>query len=113
MVFPKFKIFSFGNRISTLVFIVGVAGTMFIVSFTSSFVLYILIYGLFYGLFIGFGYISPLANCIEHIPDKKGLCSGICVMGSGFGALFFNVILLQCINPENLPFDEETQRFPK
>ena len=35
-----------------------------------------------------------------------GLCVGVCIMGFGIGALFFNLILLQLINPDNDKFDE-------
>ena len=34
-------------------------------------------------------------------------------MGFGVGALFFNLILLQLINPNNVEFDHKTHRFPK
>jgi hypothetical protein len=34
-------------------------------------------------------------------------------MGFGIGALFFNLILLQLINPDNHPFDKTTHRFEK
>ena len=37
---------------------------------------------------------------------NKGLCVGVCIMGFGIGALFFNLILLQLINPDNDKFDE-------
>jgi hypothetical protein len=30
------------------------------------------IYGIFYGLFIGFGYLAPIKNCYDHLPNKKG-----------------------------------------
>lgn len=31
-------------------------------------------------------------------------------MGFGLGALFFNIILLQLMNPDNEPIDKETHR---
>ena len=64
MVFPKFKLLAFSNRIMALISLVGVAGSVFTVSFVNSFGLYALIYGVFFGAFIGYGYVAPLKNCI-------------------------------------------------
>lgn len=33
-------------------------------------------------------------------------------MGFGLGALFFNFILLQLMNPDNVPNDKNTNRCP-
>ena len=34
-------------------------------------------------------------------------------MGFGLGALFFNLILLQLMNPDNQPINKETHRYPE
>ncbi len=108
MIFPKLKALTFSHQITCLICIIGVALSVFTISFSESFFLYILIYGIAFGISIGFGYVAPLKNCYEHIPDKKGnfninvgLCSGVCIMGFGLGAVFFNMILLQLMNPNN------------
>ena len=72
MLFPKLKMFTFNNRITCMISIIGVALSVFVISFSQSFFLYILIYGICFGVAIGFGYVAPLKNCYEHIPDKKG-----------------------------------------
>ena len=45
-------------------------------------------YGLFGGLGNGFGYITPIATLIKWFPDKRGLVTGLAVMGFGAGAFF-------------------------
>jgi len=111
------KMLTFSHRITSMISIIGIALSVFTISFSKAFFIYIMIYGVAFGVSIGFGYVAPLKNCYEHIPDRKGkflfhtgLCTGVCVMGFGLGALFFNLILLQLMNPEDIPNDKETHR---
>jgi len=57
----------------------------------SLFVLY-LTYGLIGGLGNGFCYVTPIATLIRWFPDKRGLVTGLAVMGFGFGAFFMGRI---------------------
>lgn len=50
-----------------------------------------LFYGLIGGLGVGFGYITPIATLVKWFPDKRGLITGIAVMGFGFGALILSI----------------------
>jgi nitrate/nitrite transporter NarK len=43
-----------------------------LLAFGYAFWQYMLLYGVLFGLFIGFGYLAPMKNCFEHIPDRKG-----------------------------------------
>ncbi len=43
-------------------------------------------YGLIAGVGNGLGYITPIAVLVRWFPDKRGLITGLCVMGFGFGA---------------------------
>lgn len=45
---------------------------MLLLSLVDQFAYYIVIYGLIYGLFIGYGYMAPLKNCYDHMPNRKG-----------------------------------------
>src|SRR2546423_2012006 len=47
-------------------------------------------YGLVGGLGLGLGYITPVAAVTKWFPDKRGLASGMVVMGFGLGAFFYN-----------------------
>ncbi|MGQ9608284.1 MAG: L-lactate MFS transporter [bacterium] len=43
-------------------------------------------YGIIAGIGNGLGYITPIAVLVRWFPDKRGLITGLCVMGFGFGA---------------------------
>ncbi len=43
-------------------------------------------YGIIAGLGGGFGYITPVTTLIRWFPDKRGLVTGLAVMGYGFGS---------------------------
>lgn len=44
-------------------------------------------FGVIVGLGIGFAYVTPLATTIKWWPDKRGLMTGLVVMGFGAGAI--------------------------
>lgn len=52
-----------------------------------------LTYGLLGGLGLGLGYITPVATVTKWFPDKRGVGSGMVVMGFGLGAFFYSNIL--------------------
>src|SRR5271166_4381572 len=52
-----------------------------------------LTYGLIGGFGNGMAYITPVATVTKWFPDKRGLASGMVVMGFGLGAFFFNQIV--------------------
>ncbi len=55
-------------------------------------------FGLIAGLGNGFGYVTPIATLIRWFPDKRGLVTGLAVMGFGAGAFFMGRIAPQMIN---------------
>src|SRR3972149_1424426 len=44
-------------------------------------------FGVIVGLGIGFAYVTPLATTIKWWPDKRGLMTGLVVMGFGAGSI--------------------------
>ncbi len=58
-----------------------------------SLVLMYLGFGLIAGLGNGFGYVTPIATLIRWFPDKRGLVTGLAVMGFGLGAFFIGLIV--------------------
>jgi len=50
-------------------------------------------FGLNAGLGNGFGYVTPIATLIRWFPDKRGLVTGLAVMGFGLGAFFIGKIV--------------------
>jgi len=51
-----------------------------------------LTYGVIGGSGLGLGYVTPVATVAKWFPDKKGLATGMVVMGFGLGALFMSKI---------------------
>ncbi len=49
-------------------------------------------YGVIGGCGLGTGYVTPVATVAKWFPDKKGLVTGMVVMGFGLGALFMSKI---------------------
>ena len=54
---------------------------------SDSVVLYWLTYGLLSGLGMGIGYIAPVSTLVKWFPDRRGLATGMAVLGFGSGAL--------------------------
>ena len=57
------------------------------------FLLFYLGYGVIGGVGIGLGYVTPVATVAKWFPDRKGLATGIVVMGFGLGALLLSKVL--------------------
>ena len=55
--------------------------------------LFYLGYGVIGGAGIGLGYVTPVATVAKWFPDRKGLATGIVVMGFGVGALLLSKLL--------------------
>ena len=55
--------------------------------------LFYLGYGVIGGAGIGLGYVTPVATVAKWFPDRKGLVTGIVVMGFGVGALLLSKVL--------------------
>ncbi len=47
-------------------------------------------FGFIGGLGLGLGYVTPVATAAKWFPDKKGLITGMVIMGFGFGALLMS-----------------------
>ncbi|MBW6459128.1 MAG: OFA family MFS transporter [Bacteroidales bacterium] len=50
-------------------------------------------FGLIGGIGLGLGYVTPVISAAKWFPDKKGLVTGMVVMGFGFGALLMSKII--------------------
>jgi OFA family oxalate/formate antiporter-like MFS transporter len=59
---------------------------------TGSIVLLYVGFGVIAALGNGFGYVTPIATLIRWFPDKRGLVTGLAVMGFGAGAFFMGKI---------------------
>jgi OFA family oxalate/formate antiporter-like MFS transporter len=73
-------------RVSAVLFGLGQAGSGLAVAI-DSLPLFLLTYGLLSGLGLGIGYISPVSTLVKWFPDRRGLATGMAVLGFGTGAL--------------------------
>ena len=60
-------------------------------------------YGVLGGIGMGMGYICPVATITKWFPDRRGLMTGIAVMGYGAGALVMSPIAAREIIAAGLP----------
>lgn len=72
--------------LAAVLFGLGQAGSGFAISL-NSLPLFLLSYGVLSGLGLGIGYISPVSTLVKWFPDKRGLATGMAVLGFGTGAL--------------------------
>ena len=50
-------------------------------------------YGVVGGCGLGLGYVTPVATVAQWFPDRKGLATGVVIMGFGFGALVMSKLI--------------------
>ena len=50
-------------------------------------------YGVLGGIGLGLGYVTPVATVAKWFPDRKGLATGMVIMGFGLGALLMSKVL--------------------
>ena len=71
--------------ISAALFGLGTAGSGFAIMMESKMMLYFF-YGVLGGAGLGIGYISPVSTLVKWFPDKRGMATGLAIMGFGFAS---------------------------
>lgn len=71
---------------------IGILGSGLAV-YLESLTLFYLCYGIIGGIGLGLGYITPVSTLVKWFPDKRGLATGMAIMGFGFSALLFGPIM--------------------
>lgn len=56
-----------------------------------------LFYGIIGGIGLGIGYITPVSSLVKWFPDRRGMATGLAIMGFGFGSLIASPIILWLI----------------
>jgi OFA family oxalate/formate antiporter-like MFS transporter len=78
-----------GPRVSAIIsaalFGLGTAGSGLAIMMESKMLLYFF-YGVLGGCGLGIGYISPVSTLVKWFPDKRGLATGLAIMGFGFAS---------------------------
>ncbi|MFD2516990.1 L-lactate MFS transporter [Salinimicrobium flavum] len=75
---------------------IGIAGSGLAIYLESLYLLY-LFYGVFGGIGLGLGYITPVSTLVKWFPDRRGLATGLAIMGFGFAALLSSPIIVYLI----------------
>ncbi|MBB6428205.1 L-lactate MFS transporter [Algisphaera agarilytica] len=66
--------------------------------------MFIAAYGVLGGIGLGVGYITPVSTLVKWFPDKRGLATGMAIMGFGFAAMIFGPVmqkLFSTVGPSN------------
>lgn len=82
--------------LSAIFFGIGIAGSGIAIKLESLPLLY-LFYGVFGGIGLGVGYITPVSSLVKWFPDRRGLATGLAIMGFGFAALISSPIIVKLI----------------
>lgn len=78
--------------VAALFFGTGILGSGFAVGISSLPLLYVF-YGALGGIGLGIGYIAPVSTLVKWFPDRRGLATGLAIMGFGFAAAISSPIM--------------------
>lgn len=95
-----------GPRISGLIaaatFGLGIVGAGASVQL-ESYIGFVLTFGAISGAGIGLGYITPISTLVQWFPDRRGMATGMAVMGFGAGALVTGPVANAIIENLSIP----------
>lgn len=80
------------GMLSATFYCIGLAIAGLGVHFNQLYVFY-LGYGAISGVGLGVGYICPVSTLVKWFPDRRGLATGLAIMGFGFGALMASSLI--------------------
>jgi OFA family oxalate/formate antiporter-like MFS transporter len=80
------------GMLAAIFFGIGIAGSGLAVAMGSLPLLYVF-YGVLGGIGLGVGYIAPVSTLIKWFPDRRGLATGLAIMGFGFAAAISSPIM--------------------
>ncbi|WP_114779537.1 L-lactate MFS transporter [Botryobacter ruber] len=83
--------------LSAIFFGIGIAGSGLAIKLESLYLLY-LFYGVFGGIGLGVGYITPVSSLVKWFPDRRGLATGLAIMGFGFAALISSPLIVYLLS---------------
>ncbi|MEK3991710.1 L-lactate MFS transporter [Robertmurraya sp. FSL R5-0851] len=78
--------------LAAVFFGMGMTGAGFAIDMESKFMLYFF-YGALGGIGLGVGYIAPVSTLVKWFPDRRGLATGLAIMGFGFAAAIASPIM--------------------
>ncbi|WP_044418386.1 L-lactate MFS transporter [Halarcobacter anaerophilus] len=99
-----------GPRVSAIIaaslFGLGTIGSGLAILMESKMLLYFF-YGVLGGCGLGIGYISPVSTLVKWFPDKRGMATGLAIMGFGFASAIWGPtikILIESVGISNTFF---------
>lgn len=102
-----------GALLSAAFFSIGLFGSALAIYLESIWLFY-LFFGVISGIGLGLGYISPVSTLVKWFPDRRGLATGLAIMGFGFGGLVC-AHLIDVFNPPSaelvLPADIKAKEY--
>ncbi|NWK54019.1 OFA family MFS transporter [Verrucomicrobiaceae bacterium N1E253] len=75
-----------GGLLSAAFFCIGLLGSAAACWLENLYMFY-LFFGVVSGIGLGLGYIAPVSTLVKWFPDRRGLATGLAIMGFGFGGL--------------------------
>lgn len=82
--------------IASFCFGAGLLGSGFADQLGSIYLLYFF-YGALGGIGLGIGYITPVSSLVKWFPDRRGLATGLAIMGFGFASLIASPVIARLI----------------
>ncbi|SEA24791.1 MFS transporter, OFA family, oxalate/formate antiporter [Thalassobacillus cyri] len=96
----------YGPRVSGMVaasfFGIGMVGSGVAATLESLWLLYFT-YGVLAGIGLGIGYITPVSTLVKWFPDRRGLATGLAIMGFGFAAMIASPVMANLIESVGIP----------
>ncbi|MEN6385726.1 MAG: OFA family MFS transporter [Phycisphaerales bacterium] len=89
------------GMLAAFFFGIGVIGAGIAIRFESLWFLY-LSYGVLGGIGCGTGYITPVSTLIKWFPDKRGMATGMAIMGFGFAAFLSSFGMKKLMSIESI-----------
>ncbi|PSW13901.1 MFS transporter [Photobacterium sanctipauli] len=87
----------FTGTIAAAFFGAGIAGAGIATMMESLYLLYFS-YGVLGGIGLGVGYVTPVSTLIKWFPDRRGLATGLAIMGFGFASMIASPAIQALIN---------------
>ncbi|MCB9222800.1 MAG: OFA family MFS transporter [Crocinitomicaceae bacterium] len=93
----------FSGRLAAICYGLGTAGTGLSIMI-GSYPLFIASYGVLGGIGLGIGYITPVSTLVKWFPDRRGLATGMAIMGFGFASLIFGPLMAKMFSATSIPY---------
>ena len=88
--------------VSTVFFALGMITAGFGIQLEMLWLLYVG-YGVLGGIGLGIGYITPVSTLVKWFPDRRGMATGLAIMGFGFAAMIASPVMRMLIESVGIP----------